>query len=59
MLNRATKTIVATIGVVLGFAGINHGFFEMMEGSKLTGGVRINGVSGSVGTFGEQLAEAG
>ncbi|NVM01028.1 MAG: hypothetical protein HWN67_01715, partial [Candidatus Helarchaeota archaeon] len=37
----ATRIIVATIGVILGIAGFNHGFFEALQGNKPTGGLFI------------------
>lgn len=35
-MNRATKIIVSTFGVLLGISGINHGFFEMLQGNNST-----------------------
>ena len=32
-MNRATRNIVSTIGVILGIAGMNHGFFETLQGN--------------------------
>jgi hypothetical protein len=32
-MNRATRIIVSTIGVMLGIAGMNHGFFETLQGN--------------------------
>jgi hypothetical protein len=29
-MNRATRRIVSTIGVLLGIAGMEHGFFEVL-----------------------------
>ncbi len=29
-MNRATKTIVSTIGVILGISGLDHGIFEIL-----------------------------
>jgi hypothetical protein len=43
-MNRATKTIVSTIGVVLGLSGLDHGIFEIMQGSQPTNGVLINAI---------------
>jgi hypothetical protein len=35
-MNRATKTIVSTIGVILGLSGIDHGIFEILQGNTPT-----------------------
>lgn len=43
-MNRATRTIVSTIGVVLGIAGMNHGFFEVLQGNTPTEGVLIQAI---------------
>jgi hypothetical protein len=32
-VNRATRIIVGTIGVILGIAGLSHGFFEILQGN--------------------------
>lgn len=38
----ATRVIATTIGVFFGlFSGVNHGFFEILQGSKSTGGLVI------------------
>jgi len=43
-MNRATKTIVSTIGVILGIAGIDHGFFELFQGNTPTNGLIIQAI---------------
>jgi hypothetical protein len=43
-MNRATKTIVSTIGVVLGLSGIDHGVFEMLQGNLRTTGLFIQAI---------------
>jgi hypothetical protein len=43
-LNRATKTIVSTIGVILGISGLNHGIFEILQGNQPTSGVFIEAI---------------
>jgi hypothetical protein len=43
-MNRATRTIVATIGVMLGIAGMNHGFFETLQGNTPTSGLIIQAI---------------
>lgn len=40
-LNRATRTIVATLGAVFGVSGMNHGLFEMLQGNVATGGLFV------------------
>ncbi|HVN54921.1 MAG TPA: hypothetical protein VMT46_11375 [Anaerolineaceae bacterium] len=40
-MNRTTKTIVSIIGALLGFAGIDHGFFEAIQGNTPTPGLLI------------------
>jgi hypothetical protein len=35
-MNRATRIIVSTFGVILGIAGMNHGFFEVLQGNTPT-----------------------
>jgi hypothetical protein len=44
-VNRATRTNVATIGVMLGIAGLDHGFFEVLQGNKPTGGLFIQAIA--------------
>jgi hypothetical protein len=43
-MNRATKIIVSTIGVLLGIAGLDHGFFEILQGNTPTGGLIIQAI---------------
>jgi hypothetical protein len=43
-MNRATKTIVSTIGVILGISGLDHGFFEILQGNQPTNGVLIEAI---------------
>jgi hypothetical protein len=43
-MNRATKTIVSTMGVLLGIAGIDHGFFETLQGNQPTTGFIIQAI---------------
>jgi hypothetical protein len=40
----ATRLIATTIGVILGFSGINHGIFEFMQGDVRTNGVLIHAI---------------
>ena len=43
-MNRATKIIVSTIGVILGISGIDHGIFEILQGNQPTEGLIINAI---------------
>jgi hypothetical protein len=43
-MNRATRTIVGTIGVILGIAGLSHGFFEILQGDTPTNGLIIRAI---------------
>jgi len=43
-MNRATKTIVSTIGVILGLSGIDHGIFEILQGNLRTNGLLIQAI---------------
>jgi hypothetical protein len=41
----ATRVIATTIGVFFGlFSGVNHGFFEFLQGNKPTGGLFIQAI---------------
>ena len=39
--NRATKLVASTFGVLVGVAGIDHGIFEILQGSTVPEGVMI------------------
>jgi hypothetical protein len=43
-MNRATRIIVSTMGVLLGIAGIDHGFFETLQGKQPTTGFIIQAI---------------
>ena len=43
-MNRATKTIVSTIGIILGLSGIDHGIFEILQGNQPTNGLLIQAI---------------
>jgi hypothetical protein len=43
-MNRATRFIVATLGVILGLTGIDHGFFEILQGNQPTTGLIIQAI---------------
>lgn len=40
----ATRLIATIIGVILGISGINHGFFEFLQGNKPTDGLVIQAI---------------
>ena len=43
-MNRATRIIVSTLGVTLGIAGIDHGFFEVLQGNVPTPGLFVQAI---------------
>lgn len=43
-MNRATRVTVGTLGVTLGIAGMDHGFFEMLQGSISTPGLFVQAI---------------
>lgn len=43
-MNRATRIIISTIGTILGIAGIDHGFFETLQGNTPTDGLIIQAI---------------
>jgi len=43
-MNHATRTIVATLGVIFAISGMSHGFFETLQGNTPTNGVFINAI---------------
>ena len=43
-MNRATKTIVSTVGVILGISGLDHGIFEILQGNTSTNGLLIEAI---------------
>lgn len=40
-MNRTVKTIISTVGVVLAISGLDHGFFEVLQGYTPTPGIGI------------------
>jgi hypothetical protein len=42
--NRATRFIVSTVGVILGLSGLSHGIFEILQGTRPTGGLFIEAI---------------
>lgn len=47
-LNRKTKLIATVSGILLAFAGFEHGLFEALQGSRRTGGIGIHAISESM-----------
>jgi hypothetical protein len=43
-MNNATRTAVATLGTIFGISGMNHGFFEILQGNIPTGGLFISAI---------------
>lgn len=43
-MNRATRTIVATLGAILGISGMSHGFFETLQGNISTGSLFVSAI---------------
>ena len=43
-MNKATKIIVATFGTIFGISGMDHGFFEILQGNTPTGGLFISAI---------------
>ena len=43
-MNKATRTIVATLGTIFGISGMSHGFFEILQGDIPTGGLFISAI---------------
>lgn len=43
-MNRATRIIVSTFGFLLGISGMNHGFFEALQGNTPTNGLIIQAI---------------
>lgn len=50
-MNRATKFIAATMGVIFAISGMSHGFFETLQGSTPTNGLFINAIHESIRTW--------
>ncbi len=43
-MNRAIRIVVATLGVALGIAGMDHGFFEALQGNIPTPGLFVQAI---------------
>lgn len=46
--NRATRVITAVVGIMLAFAGLEHGLFEVFQGNKPTDGLIIQAIGESM-----------
>jgi hypothetical protein len=55
-MNRATRTIVSTIGVALAIAGLDHGFFETLQGNHPTSGLIIQAIGPEMNLWGTEEA---
>ena len=40
----ATRTVASTLGAIVGLAGIEHGFFELLQGNVATNGLVIDAI---------------
>lgn len=43
-MNKATRITVAVLGTIFGISGMNHGFFEVLQGNVPTGGLFISAI---------------
>ena len=43
-MNKATRITVAALGTIFGISGMNHGFFEILQGNIPTGGLFISAI---------------
>ncbi|MBI5932385.1 MAG: hypothetical protein HY867_01655 [Chloroflexi bacterium] len=43
-MNKAIRITVATLGTIFGISGMNHGFFEILQGNIPTGGLFISAI---------------
>ncbi len=43
-MNCATRIVVSTLGIGLGISGLNHGFFETLQGNTPTNGLIIQAI---------------
>lgn len=54
--NTTIRQVAAIIGVALAIAGCSHGFFEILQGNKPTGGFGIDSVGPELGLWGQDPA---
>lgn len=50
-MNRVTRMITTVLGIVLALSGINHGFFEVLQGNTPTNGIFIYAIEKSIQTW--------
>jgi hypothetical protein len=55
-MNRATRIIVTVVGIMLAIAGLDHGFFETLQGSKPTTGLIIQAIGPEMNLWGTEEA---
>ena len=54
--NTTTQQVAAIMGTALAIAGCSHGFFEILQGNRPTGGFGIPSVGPELGLWGEDPA---
>lgn len=42
--NHATRVVASTVGVLVGLAGIDQGFFEILQGNAPPNGIMIEAI---------------
>ncbi len=52
----ATRIVASTVGVYAGLLGIEHGFFETLQGNVVTNGTVINAIGPQAGVGGSEPA---
>lgn len=45
--NRATRVVASTLGILVGLAGIEHGFFELLQGNVTPSDIMIHAIGPS------------
>ena len=55
-MNRATRIIVTVVGIMLGIAGMEHGFFEVLQGNTPTDGLIIKAIGENLHLWGSEEA---
>jgi hypothetical protein len=58
-MNRATRFIVSTLGIILAIAGFDHGFFETLQGNRPTSGLIIQAIGPEQTLWGGVLMSSG
>jgi hypothetical protein len=52
----ATRIVASTVGAYAGLLGVEHGFFEALQGNGATGGLLINAIGPGAGVAGSEPA---